>query len=69
MPRGVVVHQAGDPRPPDYVLEARDARLSYEPSANMAILGDPPPGHSALDRLNCARNPPRRDRAADGPAR
>lgn len=35
---------------PAEVLAERDARLNVPLTINMAILGDPPPGRSALDR-------------------
>ncbi len=37
------------PRPPADALAERDRRMSYVETANMAVLGDPPPGRSALD--------------------
>jgi hypothetical protein len=37
-------------RPPAHVLEERDAAASLELTANMIVLGDPPPGRSMLDR-------------------
>jgi len=43
---------AGAPRPtiPVAVLEDRDRRAACELTANMLVLGDPPPGRSALDQ-------------------
>src|SRR5512139_265518 len=35
---------------PGSVIAERDRRLSYAPTPNMIVLGDPPPGRSALER-------------------
>jgi|GEM_PF-2156870 hypothetical protein len=38
-----------DPRPSAEALADRDRRLNYVETLHMALLGDPPPGRSALD--------------------
>jgi hypothetical protein len=38
-----------DPRPSAEALADRDRRLNYIETVHMAVLGDPPPGRSALD--------------------
>jgi hypothetical protein len=39
-----------DPRVPDHVWAERDARMSAPISIGGFVLGDPPRGHSALER-------------------
>jgi hypothetical protein len=38
-------------RAPDDVVAARDAVAALELTSNMIVLGDPPPGRSALDHM------------------
>lgn len=40
----------GRGKPSEQQLAERDRALSYEPTPNHIILGDPPPGRSALER-------------------
>lgn len=42
-------------RPTEAMLADRDRRLGVEPTPNMVVLGDPPPGQSALDRMRGAQ--------------
>jgi hypothetical protein len=36
--------------PPPGSVEERDVRNAYVPTANQRVLGDPPPGRSALEQ-------------------
>ncbi len=38
-------------RPDPCVIAERDSRADYIQTPNMAVLGDPPPGRSALDQM------------------
>jgi hypothetical protein len=45
------IHHDGRPfRPPQSVLDDRDRRLAMPETIEMWLLGDPPPGRSALDQ-------------------
>lgn len=39
-----------DKRPPPRLIDERNRRMAYVDTPNIVVLGDPPPGRSALDQ-------------------